>query len=604
MLNICCLKEQYQKNISFRYLSIASIFLIVIQLTFGATQSYRFYKQIVNRLKAKVQSKMKIVQTIASEDILNANQIALEKVLKTINEDSDIIYSVIVDQNQKLIAYAIKPENSIFSLPFQPLDKQNISLEYLQKISNHESIIESQQTIYSGNEILGEVWIGYSLKNAHQDLLKFGVENLLKAFFIGIVFAGITHIIFDREILAPIKKLKALAKDITGGKLGTQIIITRVDEIGELNSALNIMVWQLQQNLGQLKIARDEALIAEKAKSQFMSKMSHELRSPLNAIIGFTQVMQHDSQISIKHQEQLTIIEQNSLHLLNLINDVLNINYIDSGKSSFNRNIFDLYNFLQSLEQMFKFKAKEKKLGLLFKYEEGIPQYIETDEDKLRQILFNILDNSIKLTDQGIITLTIKGKRDPKNDYDYILYFKVIDPGRGIPLEQMHNLLRPFAQTENSLETDNQITLGLSMAQQLVELIGGDIDIKSQINQGTVVRFFIPIIEPDISETNTQQDLTNKTKQLEPDSIESQFFYSSYLSYKLTNEKLADMDLKWLLELRDATTKVDNKLILQTLEQIPAEHEDLRQALLDLVEDFSYDYILDLTDKALEKINN
>ena len=604
MLNICCLKEQYQKNISFRYLSIASIFLIVIQLTFGATQSYRFYKQIVNRLKTKVQSKMKIVQTIASEDILNANQIALEKVLKTINEDSDITYSVIVDQNQQLIAYAIKPENSIFSLPFQPPDKQNISLEYLQKISKHESIIASRPTIYSENEILGEVWIGYSLKNTHQDLLKFVVENLITAIFIGILFAGMTHIIFAREILAPIKKLKALAKDIAGGKLGTQIIITRVDEIGELNSALNIMAWQLQQNLGQLKIARDEALIAERAKSQFMSKMSHELRSPLNAIIGFTQVMQHDSQISIKHQEQLTIIEQNSLHLLNLINDVLNIKYIDSGKSSFNRNIFNLYDFLQSLEQMFKFKAKEKKLGLLFKYEEGIPQYIETDEDKLRQILFNILDNSINLTDQGIITLTIKGKRDPENDYDYILYFKIIDPGRGIPLEQMHNLLRPFAQTENSLETTNEITLGLSMAQQLVELIGGDINIKSQINQGTVVRFLIPIIEPDISEANTQQYLTPKTEQLEPDSIESQFFYSSYFSYKLTNEKLADMDLKWLLKLRDATTKVDNKLILQTLEQIPADHEDLRQALLDLVEDFSYDYILDLTDKALEKINN
>ena len=602
MLNMRHLKEQYQKNISFRYLSIAIIFLIVIQLTFGTTQSYRLYEQRLNRLNAKVQSKMAIVQAISATDI--SDQMALEKVLKTINKDKEIIYTVIVDRNQKLIAHAIKSKNSVFQLPFQKPDNQNISLEYLQNISNHKSIIESQQTIYSGNEILGEVWIGYSLKNAHQDLLIFGIENLITAIFIGILFSGMTHIIFDREILAPIKKLKALAKDIAGGKLGKQIDITREDEIGELSSALNIMAWQLQHNLSQLKIARDEALIAEKAKSQFMSKMSHELRTPLNAIIGFTQIMQHDSQMSTKHQEQLGIIEQNSVHLLNLINDVLKMNYIDSGKSSFNSNVFNLYDFLQSLEQLLKFKATEKKLGLLFKYGEGIPQYIETDEDKLRQILFNLLDNSIKLTNQGIITLTIKGKRDPENDYDYILYFKIIDPGRGISPEQINNLLIAFAQKENSLETSNEMFLALSLAKELVELIGGDIDIKSQIDQGTVVRFFIPIIEPDISEINTQQYFATKLEQLEPDSIESQFFYNRSSSYQLTDDKLVYMELKWLLELRDATTKVDNELILQILEQIPADYEDLRQALLDLVDDFSYDSILELTDKALSKINN
>ena len=602
MLNMHHIKARYQKNISFRYLSIASIFLIVIQLTFGATQSYRLYEQRVNSLIAKVQSKMEIVKAISSEDIFGSDRVVLEKVLKTINQDRDIIYSVIINQNQKLIAHAVKQENLIVNLPFYSPENQHISLNDLQEIRKQKYIIELQQTIYSGNNILGEVWIGYSLKNARQDLFEVVSNILIAAIFIGILFAVMTHLIFDREILEPIKRLKALAKDIAGGKLGKQVTITREDEIGELSSALNITAWQLQQNLSQLKIARDEALIAEKAKSQFMSKISHELRTPLNTIIGFTQIMQQDSQISVKHHEYAGIIEQNSLHLLTLINDVLKVTPIDSGLSSFNNNTFNFYAFLQSLEQMFKFKAKE--LQLSFKYGEGIPQYIETDEDKLRQILFNLLDNSIKLTNQGIITLTIKGKRDPENDDNYILYFKVTDTGTGIPPEQIDNLFLAFAQKENSPQTSDGMGLELSMTKQLVQLIGGDIEIKSQINQGTVVRFFIPIIKADISKMNSQQYITPGSEQLEPDSLESQLFYDRSSSYQLTDDKLANMELEWLLALQDATSKVDRELILQILEQIPDDYEDLRQAILDLIDDLSYDSIWELTDKALSKINN
>ena len=601
MLNMFQIKERYQKNISFRYLSIASIFLIVIQLTFGATQSYRIYQQEVNSLRNKVQSKMKIIQSIASEDTFRSEQTVLEKVLQNIVEDGDLIYSVIVDRNHTIIAYAIQQENSSSQLSFFSLDNQNVSLKDLSDIRNHKFIIESQRTLYLDDDVLGEVWIGYSLKKARQDLLKVGGDNLITAIFIGMLFAGMTHMIFAQEILNPIKKLQALAKDIAVGKLGKQVTIFREDEIGELSSALNITAWQLKQNLSQLKIARDEAVIAEKAKSQFMSTMSHELRTPLNAIIGFTQIMQQDSQLSVKHQEYVGIIEQNSLHLLSLINDVLKAAPIDSGQSSFNSNIFNLYNLLQALEQMFKFKAQEKEIQLLFKYSEGIPRYIETDEDKLRQILFNLLDNSIKSTHQGSITLTIKGKRDPENDYDYILYFKVTDTG--MSFEQIDNLFLLGEQTGNSSGTTNEMGSVLSMTKQLVELIGGDIAINSQSNQGTVVRFFIPIIEPDISEINPQPDLAPKLEPLEPDSIESQFFYAPSSSYQLTDDKLANMELEWLLELRDATTKVDNELILRILEKIPASDGDLRQAILDLVDDFSYDSILELTDKALVKIN-
>ncbi len=131
MLNMRQLKERYQNNISFRYLSIASIFLIVIQLTFSAMQSYRLYQQEINDISKQVQSKIEIVQSIASEDIFKSDPTVLEKVLKNINEDRDIVYSVIVNQNQKVIAHALKPEHS-GQLALQTPDNQNIFMLNLQ----------------------------------------------------------------------------------------------------------------------------------------------------------------------------------------------------------------------------------------------------------------------------------------------------------------------------------------------------------------------------------------------------------------------------------------------------------------------------------------
>ncbi len=125
MLNMRQLKERYQNNISFRYLSIASIFLIVIQLTFGAMQSYRLYQQEINDISKQVQSKIEIFQSIASEDIFKSDPIVLEKVLKNINKDRDIVYSVIVDQNRKILVNSLKQDNSFVKLALQTSNDPN-----------------------------------------------------------------------------------------------------------------------------------------------------------------------------------------------------------------------------------------------------------------------------------------------------------------------------------------------------------------------------------------------------------------------------------------------------------------------------------------------
>jgi signal transduction histidine kinase/FixJ family two-component response regulator len=289
-----------------------------------------------------------------------------------------------------------------------------------------------------------------------------------------------------------------------------------IDFIESLAAQLGIAIAQanlLQQEKQQrgelalqnyaLEKAKLEAESANRAKSHFLSKMSHELRTPLNAILGFTQVMARDQSMTPEHQEYLGIINRSGEHLLQLINDILSMSQIEAGQVKLNQNRFDLYRLLDSLEEMLGLNATSKGLELIFTRTSDVPQYIQTDESKLRQTLINLLGNALKFTQTGRVTLRVgMGERGNKAGMFPLpqfpiahtrLWFEVEDTGPGIAPEELSRLFDPFVQSETGRQSMEGTGLGLPISQQFVRLMGGELTVSSTPGQGAIFRFDIQI---------------------------------------------------------------------------------------------------------------
>ncbi|MBD3885296.1 PAS domain-containing protein [Phormidium tenue FACHB-886] len=242
-----------------------------------------------------------------------------------------------------------------------------------------------------------------------------------------------------------------------------------------------------------LMVAKEAAEAANRAKSIFLANMSHELRTPLNAILGFAQLMERDATLSPTQQEALSTINHSGKHLLNLINDVLEMSKIEAGRIVLSVETFDLYRLLQTLQEMFQVRAQAKQLSLHFELANNLSQYVRTDEGKLRQVLINLLGNAVKFTQHGSVALRALQTETLNQGAIARLKIAIEDTGCGIAPEDMAHLFQPFIQTMSGVQSDEGTGLGLAISHQFVQLMGGEIQVSSTIGRGTVFQFEIPI---------------------------------------------------------------------------------------------------------------
>lgn len=262
---------------------------------------------------------------------------------------------------------------------------------------------------------------------------------------------------------------------------------------------------QVAERTAELKLERDNAVIlqekaevANQAKSTFLSSMSHELRTPLNGILGYAQILKRKHDLDTTQKKGLNIIYNSGRHLLTLINDILDLAKIEAGKLELFPDAVHFPDFLDGVVGIMRMSAHQKDIRFLFEPDPNLPGVVETDEKRLRQVLLNLLGNAVKFTEKGGVTLGVRvWETEEKESARACIRFEITDTGAGMTPEQLETIFKPFEQVGDVKKRAEGTGLGLTITRQLVSLMGGDIQVSSELGKGSTFRFDIEVPVPE-----------------------------------------------------------------------------------------------------------
>lgn len=280
----------------------------------------------------------------------------------------------------------------------------------------------------------------------------------------------------------------------------TPFIQTPADWLGMIvffltSTMISIVVEAAHRARARAKKAQEQAEAANKAKSVFLANMSHELRTPLNAILGFSRLMKNSPDVTSEQRENLEIITRSGEHLLNLINNILDISKIESGRVVLEPVTVDLYQLISELQSLMYVKAVEKGLTLSIEQAPNLPRFIVIDAGKLRQVLINLIGNAIKFTQHGGVIFRTSVAAQGTSDRVH-LRFEIKDTGMGIKTEDLDRIFDSFVQVKSQGLTEAGTGLGLAISKQNIKLMGGEIGVASELGKGSLFFLEVPVVVP------------------------------------------------------------------------------------------------------------
>lgn len=345
---------------------------------------------------------------------------------------------------------------------------------YLLKNALHRELLEAIRTVHNGREALPSAE-SYELAGQVTDpgLLPAEVDML--------------RFIASSSAYTEIARALGLSEEAVQGQVRS--ILSKLD----VQDGTHAELPAAERGLVQAeRAARHAAEAANRAKTEFLSNMSHELRAPLHAVLGYAQLLTMGGGLSARQERGLNTIHQSGEHLLSLINDILDLARIEAGRSELNPVPLPLRTFLQAALELMLVKAEEKRLALEFDAGTGLPMSVLADERRLRQVLLNLLGNAIKFTDHG--TVTLRASAEPQGPSRVLLRLDVEDTGVGMRPDDLQRIFQPFEQVGDAERHGGGSGLGLAITRALVNDMGGQVEVSSELGRGSRFRVELPLL--------------------------------------------------------------------------------------------------------------
>ncbi|HIK18688.1 MAG TPA: response regulator [Leptolyngbyaceae cyanobacterium M33_DOE_097] len=418
------------------------------------------------------------------------------------------------------------------------------------------------------------------------------VKDIVKAFQVG----GVDYIIKPfqtEEVLARIHNQLTIQKLKQQLSSQNQALLQEIDERKKTEQAL---CQEIQRRIlieASLQDAKNVAEAASYVKSEFLAQMSHELRTPLNIILGYTALLKGDEILSAEHCEYVTTIEDSAYRLLKLLNNTLSITHSKSTQLSLTLREFDLHLLLNSAIALWQPKALQKGIQVECQWVADIPQYIQADESKIRQILMNLLSNATHITEKGFILFKVGIEAQPSmttNDSAYLV-FELQCSGVKLTSDETEFLFFFSPETEANQKLFQELGLSFLMIRQLAQLMGGDAIFNNGSGQESVMKVYFSVKILDSSSSIVQFPAGSSHNPV------LSVLDEGILTLDALQVVMSD---DWLVQLHQAAVKGFDQKILNLLQKIPATHASLSKTLELWTRNFQFDQIVEITERLMQ----